>query len=90
MSALDGWFDVCRTGARRDTAVRETAVADTFPDRNVTVHGGKGPTPAVAGHHTIEAPAFFQVVALHMSGSIEASLFRDCPGRGPDRSGEPG
>ena len=77
MSALDGWIDVCRTGAWRDMAGREVAIDEARLDRIAGAHASADPAPVVVGHPETDAPAFAWVDGLRRTGDRLQAKLRD-------------
>ena len=77
MSALDGWIDVCRTGAWRDAANREVEVTEAMLDGYVAAHAAQDPVPVVVGHPATDAPAYGWVEGLRRTGDRLQAKLRD-------------
>ena len=80
MSALDGWIDVCRTGAWRDMNGREVRLDAPRLDRIVAAYGRADPAPVVVGHPATDAPAYGWVEGLRRVGDrLQAKLGQIAP-----------
>lgn len=81
MSALDGWIDVFRTGAHRDSGGRVRRWAEDDLDRLVAAFERGDPVPVVVGHPEADAPAFGRVAGLRRVGDrLQARLDELDPG----------
>ena len=72
---------------RHSFASRALALGESLPTIGKLLGHSQVQTTARYAHLARDS---VHEAARRVSGSIEASLFRDCPGRGPDRSAEPG
>lgn len=77
MGALDGWFDVCRTGNWRDNSGKEVRVDEAMLDSLVTGYAAQDPAPVVVGHPATDAPAFARVDAIRRVGDRLQAKIRD-------------
>lgn len=81
MSALDGWIDVFRTGAHRDSGGRVRRWGEDDLDRLVAAFERGDPVPVVVGHPETDAPAFGRVAGLRRVGDrLQARLDELDPG----------
>ncbi len=81
MSALDGWIDIFRTGAHRDSGGRVRRWSAEDLDRLVAGLGRGDPVPVVVGHPEADAPAFGRVAGLRRVGDrLQARLADLDPG----------
>ncbi len=77
MSALDGWIDVFRAGAHRDSAGRERTWSTDDLDSVVGAYERGDPAPVVVGHPQMNAPAWGWVDALRRTGDRLQARLRD-------------
>ena len=70
MSALDGWFDILRTGAWQDMQGRTASFSESDLDAIVAASATGDPVPVVVGHPEADAPAYGWVERMRRSVAL--------------------
>ena len=77
MSALDGWFDILRTGAWQDMQGRTASFSESDLDAIVAASATGDPVPVVVGHPEADAPAYGWVERMRRTGDRLQVRLRD-------------
>lgn len=77
MSAIDGWFDVCRTGTWTDAKNRTVTLSESTFDKLVSEYATADPAPICIGHPKHDAPAYAWVAKLRRVGDRLQAKLRD-------------
>ena len=77
LSALDSWFDVCRTGTHTDMNTTTFTLSEGDLARIAATYATSDPAPVVVGHPETDAPAWGWVDGLRVVGdTLQAKLTR--------------
>ncbi len=77
LSALDSWFDVCRTGTHTDMHNTTFTLSEGDLARIAAAYATSDPAPVVVGHPETDAPAWGRVDGLRVVGdTLQAKLTR--------------
>ncbi len=77
LSALDSWFDVCRTGTHTDMNNTTFTLSEGDLARIAAAYATSDPAPVVVGHPETDAPAWGWVDGLRVVGdTLQAKLTR--------------
>ena len=77
VSALDGFFDVCRVGTWTDVAGQTVRLEESDLDNLVAQFGKSDPVPVVVGHPKVDAPAYGYVDQVRRVGDRLQAKLRD-------------